>query len=759
MTMRDLCGFALLGALVAMAALIASTHIADAQPVRWNDTVIDTRVAYDNVTIIVDGNLTIGEEGRLQLTWCHLVINASLPSQYRIDVRHGGQLLLNDTEVSSGGGTFDINSSFEMVMFRGRISGLSAVAASDEGHGLTVEGSLYMEDVELEDGHFALRASSDANVVLSRIECSGESPLFLLEDESVLLAMSTRMTTFTGGPITRLVSGAHAQFSNCTFTNGTGYRHEGMAVDVIEASGASTMVGVFDGTTVLDIGRYSVESGWLAIDNTVEQWRGRARVEVLAANASVQLGNLSLEKGRVSGGTLRMWGVEVHDLDVTDGCTVHSHGIDVPSGAVDGSVTLHRYCSVDFQLLNETRVPTTGLFLVVESRDGVEVVDAVSGEGGWVRGVWLRSWTRHGETLSYEPPHRVEFGDVDYSITTVQVFANATVVLWNSLDQRDLSLVPGTVDVTDRSPREGDPFDVIVDGKGLVPYAYEDGTAGITLCVDGVVVQTQVADVRARRGVTFRALNLTEGLHELAIVVDPGDAVLELNEGGNDEVRVIVEVASRNYTGFEVDLYVRMVRLLDTGGGDEEPLEPGVIQVEYAVHARYSSTVVRSVKVAVYVDGSEWNSAWVDLSRLVEGEYTGSGRMPINLPAGTYTLELRVDPSGEFDERYENNNLDSRTVRIEEPPVEPFLDLWDQPLLCLAMGAVGVIAVAYMYRRSRGPPAPLPPSASPPTPSAREMRTDLVGYPCPQCGRGRLTGYADGSALCQDCKAVIAPRK
>jgi hypothetical protein len=75
------------------------------------------------------------------------------------------------------------------------------------------------------------------------------------------------------------------------------------------------------------------------------------------------------------------------------------------------------------------------------------------------------------------------------------------------------------------------------------------------------------------------------------------------------------------------------------------------------------------------------------------------------------------------------------------------------------MGAVGVIAVVYMYRRARGPAVPLPPSATPPAPSAREMRTELVGYPCPQCGRGHLTGYADGSALCQDCKAVLAPRK
>ncbi len=753
-------GVALLGASVALLAILAISKGGGAEPIHWNDTIISTRETYNNTTIIVDGNLTIQTYGYLELSGCDLVINASLPGQYTVDVKRNGHLTMYDTDVSSGAGTFNIRTSGEWYVWRGRLSGLNIGPVDSGYYGWEVEGGgVTLWFTEFEDGRFALHGTSVGFIVMNNVVFSGDSPLFLLENEMWLVVQDSRLATLSDGPIVRTRSGAHAEFINCTFINGTRSTLDANIVDVIEGRDNSDATRMINCTTLLDIGRYSIQSGVLVIRDERDTSGMDPHIDLKAVNSSLELSNLTLDAARLTGGTVRLWGVVLRDVGFSDGCAIHSYGTDVPPEVYDTSTTLHQYYSTDFQLLNETRAPTEGLFLVVETRDGVEVADEVSGPGGWVRGVWLRAWTRHGGSFSYEPPHRVEFGDVDYSITSVQVFGNATVVLWNSVDQRDLSLVPDAVDVTDRSPREGDPFDVVVDGRRLVPYAYDGGTADLALSVDGRVVQSQVTDIRARRTVTFRAINLTEGLHELAIVMDPDDAVLELNEGGNDEVRFIVEVASRNYTGFEIDLYVRIVRMVDTGGGDEEPLEPGVIEVEYSVRARYSQTAVRNVKVAVYVDGAEWNSAWVDLTRLQEGEYIGSGRLPINLPAGTFEIEVRVDPSGEFDERYENNNLDSRSVRVEEPPVEPFLDLWDQPLLCLAMGVIGVVAVAYMYRRSRGPVVPAPPSASPPPPSPREMRTELVGYPCPQCGRGHLTGYADGSALCKDCKAVIAPRR
>jgi len=352
-------------------------------------------------------------------------------------------------------------------------------------------------------------------------------------------------------------------------------------------------------------------------------------------------------------------------------------------------------------------------------------------------------------------------------------------------------LLQDAVSITDRSPREGDPFDVVVKGALLIPYTYPNGTSELVLYVDGKEFQSRQFSPTSRKDVTFKGLNLSEGMHEVRVVVDPSGLTPQLNRFGNDEARVIVEVASRNYTGDEIDLYVRLGLIEDTAGNTKPPLLPGVLDVHFTVRARYSTVVQRNVQVQLLVNGDVTGTRWVDLIHLVDvdgkNEYSVEGSIPINLPEGTYTIELTVDPGDNFIERYENNNVDSTTVDVKPKAVKPFLDNWDDPALCIVLGTVALVIALLAVTRSRlsrrsggavpgsgsgapptgttartGPtpaptahPAPTTPPVPPAPPRGSREASPLAGATCPSCGGGDVVGYPDGSARCQSCKAVF----
>jgi hypothetical protein len=203
-----------------------------------------------------------------------------------------------------------------------------------------------------------------------------------------------------------------------------------------------------------------------------------------------------------------------------------------------------------------------------------------------------------------------------------------------------------------------------------------------------------------------------------------------------------------------------------------------VLDVHFTVRARYSTVVQRNVQVQLLVNGEVRGTSWVDLIRLVDAdgvrEYSSEGDIPINLPEGTYTIELAVDPGDDFIERYENNNLDSATVELAPKAVTPLLDNWDDPALCIVLGTVALVIALLAVTRSRlsrrgggavpgpaalptGPKAQEGPAPPPPTtaPLGSRLAAPLAGAICPSCGGGDVVGYPDGSARCQSCKAVF----
>jgi hypothetical protein len=754
-----------------------------AQPIEWNETVIDTDSNIVGERVVLSGNLTVGPGASLSLDNSTLLVNASM-GELRIHVQVGGRFSLTSSfiMVIKGSYTFIVEGELQ-AGFTGWKGLYNHTAGPEDGIRVIAGGHANLTLVTIEATMGPLVSVADGGRVDLR-DCDLEAygPVVTLDGGASMSMDGSQLSEmYARGPLLTVTNGSQATIRESTLCQGvedwpiSGDEHMGIIID-----GGSSSV-MLDSSEIRDGYIVQVKEGRFVHtrDGSIASMRLAA---LMSVDGNLTLGQCLIGRVNITGGRLWLLNGSAYETGCVSGdCTVFSYGPAPPNSTLAPSVTVHHHYRVDFLLLNEARSPAADNSLLVETKDREVVVDTRSGPDGWVRDVWLLSWTRRGATFSYEPSHRVEFGDVDYSITRVQVYGNTTVTLWNSPDQRDLVLLQDAVSITDRSPREGDPFDVVVKGALLIPYTYPNGTSELVLYVDGKEFQSRQFSPTSRKDVTFKGLNLSEGMHEVRVVVDPSGLTPQLNRFGNDEARVIVEVASRNYTGDEIDLYVRVGRIEDTAGNTEAPLAPGVLDVHFTVRARYSTVVQRNVQVQLLVDGEVRGTRWVDLVRLVDvdgkSEYSSDGDIPLNLPEGTYTIGLVVDPGDDFIERYENNNADSATVEVSPKPVQPLLDNWDDPAVCVALGLVALVIVLFAVARNRlsrrgggaapvsdvppvgpkaqGGSAPAPPLAQPQ--SSREAST-MAGAACPACGGGDVVGYPDGSARCQSCKAVFYSR-
>ena len=782
-------------ALLIVSITVCLSCSSEAGAIEWGDTVIGTNVTNSSVAIILSGDLSVTSGGNLTLTYCVLYLNASDPERCSIVVEDGGALNLIASTLAILNGSYDITIRGLLTIENTPKGGLYGDDPGPVG-GIKVVGPglarLNQADLIQPSGP-VLALASGAEATLEGGVLSSNGTVLLLEGGSFASSYYGGIYGEDEGPVVIVRQGSKALFegthilppptidlASSAIEHGIGLLVEGstsMATMRIRGGvDAPYVVRVVDGTFTI----VRDPNIWDLVDvDIIENERG-----------NVTLWGTLVLRMNVTDGVLWLFNGSTYETGIVIGnSTVYSYGLAPPNWTLAPSVTLHHHYRVDFLLLDEGRSPAADNSLLVETKDREVVIDTRSGADGWVRGVWLLSWTRKGSTFTYEPPHRVEFGDVDYSITRVQVYGNTTVILWNSADQRDLVLLQDAVSVTDRSPREGDPFDVVVKGSVLLPYTYPNGTSELVLYVDGKEFQTRQFSPTSRSDVTFKGLNLSEGMHEVRVVVDPSGLIPQMNRFGNDEARVIVEVASRNYTGDEIDLYVRLGLIEDTAGNTKPPLLPGVLDVHFTVRARYSTVVQRNVQVQLLVNGDVTGTRWVDLIHLVDvdgkNEYSVEGSIPINLPEGTYTIELTVDPGDNFIERYENNNVDSTTVDVKPKAVTPFLDNWDDPALCIVLGTVALVIALLAVTRSRisrrgggavpgsgapptgttartGPapaptahPAPTTPLVPPAPPRGSREASPLAGATCPSCGGGDVVGYPDGSARCQSCKAVF----
>jgi len=319
-----------------------------------------------------------------------------------------------------------------------------------------------------------------------------------------------------------------------------------------------------------------------------------------------------------------------------------------------------------------------------------------------------------------------------------------------------------------------------------------------------------------RNDVVFQDLDLAVGKYTFRVVADPNDDVEEMNEGGNNEVRFILDVSPEGGGEGLVDLTVEILRVGDTAGNSGEDLISGILYIDYQVRAYNSKVVMRNVPVAIYVEGQMDDLVRVDLEDMEEDYLFFTGQFRVNLARGTYVIKVIVDPLGEIEEEREHNNEDQVTVNLDpEVGNGSFLDQG----CCVSLLVFGLITAvgllgAWAQRKQRlaaaeaggvtqyggepmDPPTNLGGQAATRqttwepaslderwrveqsgaaytadgweegvaeritapgklTPQSRDryQATDLT---CPRCKGRKIIGFSDGSAKCQSCKKIFYP--
>ena len=690
--------------------LLVLSRPATAEDVTWGNKGVFVDESYDNLTLVLDGNLTVSAHTDLTITNSTITVNASSAEEYWILVEDTGTLELRSVNVQANGGTYALYVAGTLIMDDGELKDLPESTGEEDhmsGLRLLAGGNANLRDVDI-DNLFgrALSVQVGAFVNVDGGILSGSSTVIWVQGGSVTLE-GTEVIASQGRALVDMspLEGESGGFwaENCSF----------ITTSVVDAGTPSVVVRIDGLWDVARLDRCSVGTPELAevrngtflmINGTFSRTMGRSFPDILCHRALVEITGVEVGEVDVLDGDLTIVGSTYESGSVRGVSVVVSVGPVPPFSTLSENVSLQHHYWVDFQLLNETGVPEEDLDLWVERADGVLILDTRSGENGWVRHIPMRSWTRMGAVFTYEPSHSVNFGLTDYQITQAQVYDNTTITLWNSIHSRDLVLDSDSMELTAPAPRANITFGIIIDGQSLVPHAYQSGEVFMDLLVDGQVHTRITTVVSSQADRMFDGIQLTQGRHLLQVQIDPVGVVDEMNEGGNNLVSLLIDVsAGPNGGGDLVDLQVEIRLLRDAQGNEGDLILDGVIEIHYTVRAMNAQTRLRNVDLELLVGGVVRESVTIDIVDMEGQQYRHVGVLTINLPRGDYSIRLRVDPDNTITEEFELNNEDSVDVTLDPNVGET--DFWD-PACCSAVLLVSLIVVvgalgAYANKRQR----------------------------------------------------------
>jgi len=224
----------------------------------------------------------------------------------------------------------------------------------------------------------------------------------------------------------------------------------------------------------------------------------------------------------------------------------------------------------------------------------------------------------------------------------------------------DLTIAPADISFSTNAPLEGEL--VVITARIRAANITQEVGFQIDLRADNLTVSSALLKLNATAAIWRANWTAVRGMHEIAVVIDVGQALNESDEANNS--------ASRSIFVGAPDLYISQSDIVIP---QKSPLEGTVMAVSATVHA-VNLTRGISVQVAMLVDGVPVNGSPVNidgLAALVGFNWTA--------PKGWHNISIDIDSAHSFSEEVEDNNNATVSIFVRERPAAPRPDLFIGP--------------------------------------------------------------------------------
>jgi uncharacterized repeat protein (TIGR01451 family) len=682
--------------------------------------------AISDEEVVLTGNLTIGNGGRLTLSGSELIINASSKEEFHLLIEAGGRLELENTTVRAmdplKGFAIDVQGS--MATDNSTIGNYTSIRFTDskatlnhtkllenDGPAILATGadlSLIACEVVVPSGEGVMMSGSVGRFLSTVLRNAGGTDVIGLN-----LSASSDLT-FTNGGVYDFTTGVSSDSSYIMFNDAvirgseTGLRQIGGTTDIIDSRIKENDNGISctNGTTYLGFNEISAQgygidliSSNATIESTTMADSG-VGIRVNGSHANVM--NNTMRYNRIgifwnsnsSGHVIRnvflsnTIAIEVHDslMRIEDSVfTTNDIGLEVFDAYVDVVNT-----SIGKKVLDPTSTISILWYLdiMVKDPDGnpvpdaqVEVLDAQqhlwtfkTGPDGWVDRVLLKQvdMTKYYNT-SFSPYNITAMNGTNKRTEMIELMGSGLLII--QFQGRDLYVSSMTGPTTEL--KLGQMEQVV--GR-IVSTEYPLYNVTVQVLIDGVEVKRDLINIAApMMDYAFQFKATVVGDIRVRIILDPDDLIDEVDEDNNQRSIIITVVEGPG--GNLPDL-----RLYSVDQSDTNPLVGS--EVTFSVDVQNQGTAdADDVLVRLFIDDKLIDSRTI--SHIPAGSQQRA-TFDWDAEMGEHKITIDIDPFDTIEESDETNNIYTDTITVGET-TNPFP--FDESVLWMCLGTIVVFIV------------------------------------------------------------------
>ncbi|MGQ9583043.1 MAG: CARDB domain-containing protein [Thermoplasmatota archaeon] len=311
-------------------------------------------------------------------------------------------------------------------------------------------------------------------------------------------------------------------------------------------------------------------------------------------------------------------------------------------------------------------------------------------------------------TLTIYLPAQAEAGEYSVEVRLIpgsgSISDGDTTSIAIKVVRPDLTLVDGSMTFSPKNPEVGQEVKIKVTVRNTGSAAAKDVRVRFYDSSGNEIGTDEVTGLAATVGsatveVTWEGVQ--EGENEITARVDPDNTIIETSEDNNEIVDAV--------TGLLSDIVIDSAPIFKVGGVQKlKAVRGDVVTIEVVVKnlgtygLDLSSVPIRLVDQTT---GESLTQTIGTLAKKTESTvtFTWTARK-----AGTHTFVVTADPDAAINEKSENNNEVTGTLKVEEPPQKA----GELPLAFIggALAAVAVVVLLVALLMRRRPPARAPPS-------------------------------------------------